>query len=150
MSWFSNLFKQVRQLLGIQSFNEKIIQTLEEHTKDLVFISETDGYFSTIQWTSKEDLLDSKKLRKYLNKVSDLPIQQITVEQFFKNKQKIKEHYSDKKKASALRFQQLVSCINSNLENPTVFKIGQIKKEVYIIGQVKGDYIGLKTNVVET
>ena len=132
MSWFSNLFKQVKQLLGIQSSNEKVIETLEEHIKGLVYISETDGYFSTIQWISKEDLLNSKKLRKHLNKVSDLPIQQITVEQFFKNKQKIKEHYSDKKKASAIRFQQLVRCIHSNLENPTVFKIGQVKRKMRV------------------
>ncbi len=150
MSWFSDLFKSVRRFFSMTNSSEKVIAELEEYSKDLVYISEMDGYFSTFEWKVDTDTLSNKHLRSHLNKPSDTPIQEISVNQFFRNKVKLREHYSEAKRRTVTRFQELVECIESNLTDPKVFKIGQVKKEVYIIGKVNERYIGLKTNVVET
>jgi len=47
------------------------------------------------------------------------------------------------------RFRDLKEAI-ATLENVQVFKVGTVEIDVYIVGAIDSDLVGLKTTVIET
>jgi hypothetical protein len=48
------------------------------------------------------------------------------------------------------RFQELVETLKTTLDDVKVFRVGETRIDVYVVGKSKGGYAGLKTLVVET
>jgi nuclease A inhibitor-like protein len=53
--------------------------------------------------------------------------------------------------ADAAKFRKLISVLNETLADIRVYRIGEIEKDVIIVGKTKaGSWAGLKSKVVET
>ena len=61
-----------------------------------------------------------------------------------------KEWHDEFQRKNVPRFQSLINCINTNLNNVKVFRVGTINIDVYIIGSVENGLAGFKTKLIET
>ena len=57
--------------------------------------------------------------------------------------------FDDEDRAIDPRFRDLQAAI-ATLENVQVFKVGTVEIDVYIVGAIGSDLVGLKTQVIET
>jgi hypothetical protein len=72
------------------------------------------------------------------------------LETFFRPATKGEEWHNEEEKAQAARFQALVKTLKVTLDDVKVFRVGETKVDVHVVGKVEGGYAGLKTLVVET
>jgi hypothetical protein len=57
---------------------------------------------------------------------------------------------NEEERAQVTRFQELVKTLKDALDDVNVFRVGETRIHVYVVGKVEGGYAGLKTLVVET
>ncbi len=116
----------------------------------LYVISETDAKLKPFVW-KKVSSVGGTLLRKKANATADSPIEKWTIDEFFKNMVTPQDWHDEGEKESVLQFQNLVSSLHSTLSDASVYKIGDARKEVFIVGKLAdGNFGGLKTYVVET
>lgn len=128
-----------------------IVKDLEKLSKDLIYISETDGTFEVLDWSDAEQMETEDDLLMYLNLPANTFIRHGEVEDFLKYMGTIKDYHSEERKQMAKQYQQLQVYIDKNLANPIVFKVGEIEEDVYIVGEnPDGGYVALKTFIVES
>lgn len=78
-------------------------------------------------------------------------IEEVTLEKFFHRATKIEDWYEDEEKASAQKFADLQTLLESNLSSIKVFRVGEIEIDVYVVGiDDDGNLAGIKTRVIET
>jgi hypothetical protein len=118
-----------------------VIDTLKKAAKGLLFESETEAELEPFLWKNG-DTLDNKRLLKLAGAEPDTPVEQTTLDSFFRVVPS-----EDKAK-----FQQLTKVLQAQLSDIKVYKLGEdAEKQVYIVGKTKdGQWAGLKTTVVET
>jgi hypothetical protein len=123
-----------------KSKSNPVLDTLQKAAQGLVFISETDAELEPFIWNESSDL-DEDKVKKLAGSDTDAPVEKTTLDGFFRAVP------PGKKK----QFNELAKTLKDNLSDVRVYKIGEVEKDVYIVGKTKdGQWAGLKTNVVET
>lgn len=116
----------------------------------LYVMSETDAPLKPFVWKNITALDDALIIQK-AKAMPDVCLEHWTIEEFFQNMITAQDWHSDEEKVSVARFQQLIAALNSTLEAPQVFKVGDARKEVFVVGKIaENQYAGLKTYVVET
>ena len=115
--------------------------------KDLLFPSESEYPLEPFTW--KLATLKPETILTRSQKPSDTPIEAIALEDFFAPVVTDEDWFEDEDRAIAQRFRDLQAAI-ATLENVQVFKVGKIEIDVYIVGAIGPDLIGLKTTVIET
>lgn len=131
---------------------EKIdfISKFENLVDGLFVMSETDAPLKPFVW-KKVAMIDDSLLRKKAKKDGESMIETLSIEDFFRNMVTPQDWHSEQEKTDVLKFQLVLENISSTLSEPKVYKIGDAKKEVFLVGKTKeGEYAGLKTYVVET
>jgi hypothetical protein len=127
------------------------VETLIQAAKDLLFSSETDAPFVPFFWPSEGSAaLTPETLAPFTNIKADTPIKGVKLDIFFHSATTEEEWHNEEDRAQVQRFQNLVRTIKATLDNVKVFRVGETKIDVYIVGQVEGGYAGLQTQVVET
>jgi hypothetical protein len=116
-------------------------------SKDLLFPSESEFPLEPFIWESTTLLLANILIRAQKN--ADTPIESITLEEFFAPVTDEQPWFDDQDREIAQRFRDLRTDI-SILEDVQVFKVGQIEIDVYIVGAIGIDLVGLHTKVIET
>jgi hypothetical protein len=128
------------------SFSQRFATLVE----DLYIMSETDARMTPFEWKNVKNLSEIL-LRKKAKATDSVPLEEWSVEDFFRNHVTPQDWHGEEEKASVTRFNALVSDIQQSLLHPTVYKIGEVKKEVFVVGQLpNGNFAGLKTIVVES
>jgi hypothetical protein len=120
---------------------------LSQLSKDLLFPSESEYPLEPFTWESTT-LTPETILTRSLQP-SDTAIESITLEDFFAPVVTDQNWFDDEDRAIAQRFRDLQAAI-ATLENVQVFKVGKIEIDVYIIGAIGPDLVGLKTTIIET
>jgi hypothetical protein len=82
-------------------------------------------------------------------KPADTAIESTTLDEFFAPVVTDQDWFDDEDRAIVQRFLDLQAAI-ATLENVLVFKVGTIEIEVYIVGAIGPDLVGLKTTIIET
>ncbi|MFZ4730819.1 MAG: nuclease A inhibitor family protein, partial [Pseudanabaena sp.] len=77
------------------------------------------------------------------------PIEAIALEDFFATVVTDQDWFEDEDREIAQRFRDLQTAI-ATLENVQVFRLGKVEIDVYIVGAIGQDLVGLKTTVIET
>ncbi len=126
---------------------KELTDRLSTLSKDLLFPSESEYPLEPFTWESAT-LTPETILTRSLQP-SDTPIESITLEDFFAQVTANQDWYDDEDRAIAQRFRDLQAAI-ATLENVQVFKVGTVEIEVYIVGAIGPDLVGLKTTVIET
>ncbi|MFZ4545050.1 MAG: nuclease A inhibitor family protein [Saprospiraceae bacterium] len=126
------------------------IEKFTELVKDLWVMSETDAEMTPLVWKNISRLTDSI-LQKKANTGKGTAIEKWTAEEFFKNKMKAQDWHSPEEAKTAIRFSALLDALHESLTELAVYKIGDARKVVFIVGKLTDrTYAGLSTYVVET
>ena len=123
------------------------VEHLSTLSKGLLYPSESDYPLEAFRW--KAATLSPETILTRSHKPADTSIEAITLEEFFAPVTTDEDWHDEEDRANAHRFRDLQVAI-ATLENVQVFKVGQIEIDVYIIGSIGSDAVGLKTTVVET
>ncbi len=126
---------------------KEITDRLSILSKDLLFPSESDYPLEPFIWESAT--LSPETILTRSHKPLDTAIESITLEEFFAQVTADQDWYDDEDRAIAQRFRDLQAAI-ATLENVQVFKVGTVEIDVYIVGEIGPDLVGLKTTVIET
>ena len=126
---------------------KQITDLISTLSKDLLFPSESEYPLELIMWESAT-LTPETILTRSL-KSSDTAIESITLEDFFAPVVTDEDWFDDEDRAIAQRFRDLQATI-ATLENVQVFRLGTVEIDVYIVGAIGSDLVGLKTTVIET
>lgn len=126
------------------------ISKFENLVEGLYVMSETDAPLKPFIW-KKTNSIDEVLVRKKAKQNVDVPIEILTIDDFFKNMITPQDWHSEEEKADVLKLQNVVLNVKATITEPMVYKVGEIKKDVFIVGKIgEGQYGGLKTLVVET
>jgi hypothetical protein len=133
-----------------ESQKKAILEKLEAATKDLLYTSETDAPLTPFFWATADDELTTAHLLVQAQLPAASPVQAQTLHEFFEPVASAEEWMNDDEKAEAKRFQDLRKILEDNLQNISVFRIGETSMDVFVVGKTEGGFAGVKTKVVET
>ncbi|QYO65911.1 nuclease A inhibitor family protein [Leptolyngbya sp. 7M] len=119
--------------------------------KGLIYVSETDAPVELFVGERMSEI-SAKQLVYQLQLPKNTKIDQQDAPAFFKRLSEQKDWYTKDQKETARRFEQLGKIFSRRLLDPTVFRIGQIRIDIYAIGEDKnsGEIVGIRTRAVET
>jgi len=133
--------------------DEQVCGELEEATRGLMFMSESDYPFEVVRWEGVEEIRP-----EYLRRVAGedatataAAVEERTVADFFRVAAGEQEWKGEADIALAKRYQSLVRLLEDNLKDVKVYRVGAINIGVYVVGRSdEGNWIGLSTRAVET
>lgn len=138
---------------------------IKDTAEGLYYISETDAPVTVFEGgkadrVSAEVLLRETKSKKNAeegttddtNKNTEAEnIQEISPDEFFANLTRIREGAGEREIEYAKRFQRLKELLENDLEDVKVFKVGESRLDVYIVGlDGEGKLTGVQTQATET
>ena len=126
------------------------IARLDAATAGLLMRSESDEPFRTVYWPLEKDEITASEVALYLTENAEADVQTESVDAFFESAVKVEAWMGDDEKADAQKFADLVEIINSDLDKPRVYLVGEREVTAAIIGEVAGGFGGVVTLVVET
>jgi Nuclease A inhibitor-like protein len=130
--------------------NKEITDQLKGASEGLLWMSESEYPFEVFLWEGAALLTHNEVIQK-TGHSSDTPIETVTVDNFFSVATTSEDWHGDEEKEMVAKFKALAQTIKLNLANSTVYRLGKIEIDVYIIGETPtGDLAGLSTKVVET
>ena len=115
-------------------------------------MSETDAPFEVTVWPRAfEQGFSMDELRARTELDSELPVQEMSLEQFFASAIQEQDWHGDVEKEDVRRFRFLKTLISNQLSDIRVLRIGETHLEVLIVGKTKSsDWIALTTQAVES
>jgi hypothetical protein len=104
-----------------------------------------------IDWPAADGEPTPDAVRKRGRHKADAPIEERPVDEFFAPLVAEQDWFGDEEKATATRYRQLRDAVKQLLAGPKVFRIGERRVAVYVIGTAKeSGWAGIKTTAVET
>lgn len=116
---------------------------LQQATKDLLYMSETDEPFKVVRWERSADKLSPQELLALSKNDPAARVEEQSLDEFF-------EDLTADEADSADQYKGLLATIKEHLTDPRVFRIGQVQIGIYILGESEGAWRGVKTKAVET
>jgi hypothetical protein len=118
----------------------------------LLFPSESDYPLTPYRWVGAEDTEPSPEaLIKAEGRPADTRVETRAVQDLFDPLIQEKDGWEGEERAAAVKYRALVSLLEEQLSHLSVYRVGKIDIDVYILGQhPSGDWLGLKTRVIET
>ena len=126
---------------------KEITDRLTQLSEGLLFPSESEYPLEPFTW--KSATLNRKTILTQTGKPAKTPITEISLEEFFAPVVTDQDWFEDEDRKIAQRFRDLQTAI-ATLENVQVFRLGKVEINVYIVGVIGQDLVGLKTKVIET
>ena len=127
-----------------------IIEQLQQASQGLLWLSESDYPFEIVYWPEKNPTIKQKLLQDDHNE-SDKTFETITLEKFFKLATCKQDWQNQTEKEEVDRYQTLVQLLQEKLTDVTVYRVGKVEIDIYILGKTEsGAICGLSTKVVET
>ncbi len=131
------------------TMSSEIVEKLKEASTGLLMMSESDYPFEVVQWESAAPATQEKILQ--LTGSQDLPVEVVDLDYLFRNCAFEQEWHNELQKKDVKKFQTLIQTLKDNLSDISVYRVGKINIDAYIIGQTKdGDLTGVATKLVET
>jgi hypothetical protein len=130
--------------------DEKLHDELKEAVEGLTFMSEADYPLEVVRWDATE-APTHERLRRQARLTVEAPVEEVSVDHFFRVAAGEQAWKGAAQIATARRFQRLVRLLKENLADLKVYRLGEIKIQVYVVGRgSEGDWLGVATRVVET
>ncbi len=123
---------------------------IEQIAKNLYYISETDAEILPFVGTAAAEVTEAEIL-KQTGSSTKAKIERRAFNDFFERLTKVQDWFGDEEKANAARFAALKALLADNLRDITVFRIGTIQIDIYVVGLPSENILaGIKTKAVET
>lgn len=130
---------------------ESLLPELRSACEDLLWLSETDAPFEVICWPEQPPPLTPQDLLRLGGCPADTPIQTSRLEDFFGPATTEQDWFGAAEKAQAERYRHLQHLLTSRLEDPQVYRLGEVEVTIYVLGYTgDGQLAGVKTFAVET
>ena len=128
-----------------------LVKGLQNLTYDLLWMSEIDAPFKVFHWEGQLSSLSDDQLLERTHHPLDTAIKVVSFDDFFAAVTQDQDWFGAEEKAVAARYESLVSALKQHLSNLRVYRVGEVRIDLYVVGQMKtGDVIGLATQAVET
>jgi hypothetical protein len=129
---------------------DRLEQELKEATRGLTLMSESDYPVEVVRWDKSTEVTPAF-LRGLAGEDQKAQVETATVEAFFRVAMSEPEWKGKAEIETARRYQKLVKLLEEGLSDLTVYRVGSINIQVYIIGRsASGCRLGVATRVVET
>ncbi|NET17568.1 MAG: nuclease, partial [Okeania sp. SIO1H6] len=124
--------------------NLEIFEQLDELVKDLLWMSESDYPFEVFIWEFGEGIsLNNEIVLKITKHSLETTVKVIEFEVFFRLVIREKDWHNAEEYEVVRKYQKLVSMMKQYLSDLKVYKVGEVRKDVYIVGKTNtGDYAG--------
>jgi len=148
---------------------------LQEAVEGLLWTSESDYPFTVCQWQGQSDAAPEMSaseivaseaftpeaftpepftpelLLQRTEHPAETPVETIAPETFFAGVTQVQDWQGEEERAIASRYQALLATLKQHLSDLTVYRVGTIEIDLYIIGKTQaGNFVGLSTKAVET
>ncbi|GGA33050.1 sugar-non-specific nuclease inhibitor NuiA-like protein [Okeania sp. KiyG1] len=132
--------------------NLEIFEQLDELVKGLLWMSESDYPFEVFIWEFGEVVsLNNEIVLKITKHSLETTVKVIEFEVFFRVVITERSWHNAQESEVVRKYQKLVSMMKQYLSDLKVYKVGEVRKDVYIVGKTNtGDYAGVATVSVET
>jgi len=130
-----------------------MIAQLTNLTEGLYFMSESDYPIEVVSTDNFQARTADELLSQIVGneKLTSSIIDFLDIDVLFRNSTKIEDWMGEDEKATADKFHRLANFVKENCSDVKVCKIGEVEKEVYIIGHtIDNQWIVLKTMSIET
>lgn len=118
-----------------------VLKELKAAVKGLLFPSETDAKLEPFAWPGGDGPPDEAAVRANAKVAEDTPVEQQTLAD-------LTRAIPDDARGP---FLPLFAVFAHHLSGSTVFKVGEVECDLYIVGRTTdGQYAGVKTKIVET
>lgn len=130
--------------------NDGVLPLISRACKGLVYISETDAPVTPVD-LGTADSINGEIILQRVGLKAGTEINEVEGERFFAKLTAIKEGQTDSQKARAKKFLALGKVLEKNLRSLKVYRFGQIRIDILIVGlDDAGQILGVRTNAVET
>lgn len=131
---------------------EALMRQLQEAAHDLLYPSETDAPLEPFAWQNiKDSSFSTEKLLLATRHKRDIPVEGLELAEFFAPVTRVEEWMDDSEKLTSERFQALRETLEGLLTDISVYRVGVVNVDVYIVGRTEdGYYAGISTKLVET
>lgn len=127
----------------------ELINQLKQASEGLLWMSESDYPFEVLWW--EQSAITPEGLLQLTNHAPDLPVKVMGLDQFFNRAITAADWYNQEQRATLERYQVLVDTLKSHLSDIQVYRVGEVKVDIYILGTTKsGNLVGLSTKSIET
>ncbi|NEP78358.1 MAG: nuclease [Okeania sp. SIO3B3] len=132
--------------------NLEIFEQLDELVKGLLWMSESDYPFEVFIWEFGEGIsLNNEIVLKITKHSLETTVKVIEFEVFFRVVIIERDWHNPQESEVVRKYQKLVSMMKQYLSDLKVYKVGEVRKDIYIVGKKNtGDYAGVATVSVET
>lgn len=129
----------------------ELINALEEAIAGLQWMSESDFPFTVVYWQNELPILTPESLLQLTDHPSDTLVETEAVDAFFAIATQVQDWHDAETTASVKHYQTLVETLKQSLDALTVYRLGRVKLDLYMIGKTAtGAVAGLATQAVET
>ena len=130
--------------------DKELIEKLDQESKGLLYLSESEYPFEPIYWQGVKHI-NSSLLLELTNHSPNNRVEEREVEEFFAHATEEKPWYEEKERAECQRYQSLIKLLKTHLSDLRVYRIGEVEIKAYILGKTKsGSIAGLSTMIIET
>ncbi|NET78949.1 nuclease A inhibitor family protein [Okeania sp. SIO1F9] len=132
--------------------NLEIFEQLDELVKGLLWMGESDYPFEAFIWEFGEGILLNNEIVLKITKHSlETTVKVIEFEVFFRLVMIERNWHNAQESEVVRKYQKLVSMMKQYLSDLKVYKVGEVRKDIYIVGKTNTeDYAGLATVSIET
>jgi hypothetical protein len=133
---------------------EKIFSSFDDALaaacEGLIYISETDAPIVPFRGKNAGPVTVEAVL-KQTGKPSGTPAEERDFHEFFERLTRDRDWFGDAERARAKKFLELQKLLEENLVDLKVYRFGQIRLDIYVVGvDLGGSLIGVSTSAVET
>jgi len=104
----------------------------------LLYPSETDAPLVPFRWRRTEASAEAAILAR---EGPTCPVERVSLDAFFEPLQRVQD---------AARYADLKALLQRGLTDPTVWRLGSPRVTIYVIGHDATDWVGVRTEAVET
>ncbi len=130
--------------------DRSVEQALRDAAQGLSYRSETLESFEAFTWPNQGDLTP-ECLRALGGHPADARVRPTTLVSFFEVMTTGKDWHRAAEKDEVRRFRALLQLLQERLQDPIVFRVGEVEVTIHIVGRTPdGNWAGLTTWAVET
>ena len=127
-----------------------LTDALTQACEGLTYTSETDAPVTPFLGAAT-DAVTKEIILRQTGPAPETSVEETTFEAFFTRLTAIQDWYGEAEKARGARFAELQTLLEESLRERKVFRIGQIRLDIYAVGIDKdGCLMGVTTKAVET
>ena len=130
---------------------DRFLKKLAAACDGLLYVSETDAAVEPVAFPASENTPRRDLIKTLLDAGSGSKISKFDPAEFFGRLTAKRDWHGEKEQERAAGFRRLMELLESELSHLTVYRVGKIRIEIFVLGRTRGGTVaGVRTRAVET